>query len=79
MHIDRGIGGNSSQRGAKEMRVVSKGGEDPVRVSGDRHTQGLEVGKGEKGPLKRVALTSARHQRQDVKALVVPAVPIEEG
>ena len=60
------------------MRVVSEGGEDTVWVSGGRRTQGLEVGKGEKGPPKRVALTSARRRRQDVKAWVVPAGPIEE-
>ena len=60
------------------MRVVCKGGDDTVWVSGDRRTQGLEVGKGEKGPPKRVTLTSAKCGRQDVKAWVLPAGPIEE-
>ena len=60
------------------MRVVNEGGEDTVWVSGGRRTQGLEVGKGEQGPPKRVALTSARRRRRDVKARVVPAGPIEE-
>ena len=47
-------------------------------MSGGRCTQGLEVGKGEKGPPKRVAQTSARRRRKDRKATVVPAGPIEE-
>ena len=36
------------------------------------------MGNGEKGPPKRVALTSARRRRQDVKPRVVPASPKEE-
>ena len=60
------------------MRVVSEGGEDTVWVSGGRRTKGLEVGNGKKAPPKRVALTSAGRGRQDVKARVVHAGPIEE-
>ena len=60
------------------MCVVSEGGEDTVWVSGGRRTLGLEVGKGKKGLPKRVALTSARCRRQDVKARVVPAGHLEE-
>ena len=60
------------------MRVVSDVGEDTVWVSSGRRTKGLEVGNGKKGPPKRVALTSAGRGRQDVKARVVPAGPIEE-
>ena len=60
------------------MRVVSEGGEDTVRVSNGRRTKGLEVGNGKKAPPKKVALTSARRGRQDVKARVVPAGPIDE-
>ena len=47
-------------------------------MSGGRRTKGVEVGNGEKGPPKRVAVTSARLRRQDVKVRVVPAGPIEE-
>ena len=60
------------------MRVFSVGGEGTVWVSGNRRTKGLEVGNGKKGPPKRVALTSARRGRRDVKARVVPAGPIKE-
>ena len=60
------------------MRVAIEGGEDTVWVSGGRRMHDLEVDKGEKGPPKRVALTSARRRRQDVKAWFDPAGPIEE-
>ena len=60
------------------MRVVSEGGEITAWVSGGRRMQGLEVGKGEEGPPKRVALTSARRRRQDMKAQAILAGQIEE-
>ena len=60
------------------MRVVNEEGEDTVEVSGGRSTPGLEVCNGEKGPPKRVTMTSARLRRQDVKTRVVPVGPIEE-
>ena len=77
LRVERCIGGGDGQGGASNVRVVSEGGEDTVRVSSGRRPQ-VEVGKGEEVPPKRVALTSARRRRQDVKARVVPAGPIEE-
>ena len=68
MRLERGIGGGGGdgQRGGSDMRVVSEGGKNTVLLIGSRRMLGLEVGKGEKGPPKRVALTSARRRRQDV-------------
>ena len=79
MRLEHGIGVSHSQGGGSDVRVVSEGGEDTVWVGGDRCTQGLEVGKGEKGPPRRVALINARRRRKDVKARVVPSGPIEES